>query len=467
MTVRDAGIERNLARLGRAIFVFFFAVALATGYWGIIRSPALVAREDNPRRVEGERRIRRGDIYDRRGRTLVESRSGEGGVWERAYLVPEAAPVVGYASIDLGTSGIESAYDTELRGDVPTHTFEQLRRDLLHIYPAGVDLQLTLDMDLQQLTSATLGERTGAVVLLDVRSGAVLAMASEPIFDPNTLEEDWPRLQFDRDKPMLNRATQGLYPPGLIFETLTLAAVLEQGVAGPGTVFTDELGVVLEVEPPIACPADPPATTFTLAEAYTWPCSVLFARLGLELGGEQLADYVTRIGIGRPLDFPLDAATGQVLERGQWSKLLAARTAMGAGEVLVTPLEMALAVATLANDGLQPLPQLILAIDDQRLDAAPAARRVLSVETSRAVRTILEQAYAAGRQDTSLPAADLAGRAGSADSGLPGAPPHAWFIGYAPASQPRYAVAVIVEHGDSGWEVAAPIGVQVLDAATR
>jgi len=467
VTLRDTGIERNIARLGRAIILCFAAVALGLGYWSIVRSPALVAREDNPRRVEAERRIRRGNIYDRKGRTLAESRSGEGGVWERIYLVPEAAPVVGYASIDLGTSGIESAYDTELRGDAPTSPIEQVRRDLLHLYPAGVDLQLTLDMDLQRLASATLGERTGAVVLLDAQSGAVLAMASEPIFDPNTLEEDWPRLRFDRDKPMLNRATQGLYPPGLVFETLTLAAVLEDGLVEATTVFTDELGVVLEVEPPLSCPSDPPATTFTLAEAYTWPCSVLFARLGLELGGEQLADHITRMGIGRPLDFPLDASTGQVLERGQWSRLLAARTAMGAGEVLVTPLEMALAAATIANDGLQAAPYLVVAIDGEPLAVAPAVRRVISAETAREVRTILAQAFSTGRQGTSLPDADLAGQAGSAESGLPGAPPHAWFIGYAPAAQPRYAIAVIVEHGDSGWEVAAPIGVQVLDAAAK
>ena len=173
------------------------------------------------------------------------------------------------------------------------------------------------------------------------------------------------------------------------------------------------------------------------------------------------------MGIGRPLDFPLDASTGQVLERGQWSKLLAARTAMGAGEVLVTPLEMALAMATIANDGLQPAPHLVLTVGDTPQDPPSGARRVISAQTAQEIRAILAQAFAAGSQGTSLPATDLAGQAGSAESGLPGAPPHAWFIGYAPAAQPRYAIAVIVEHGDSGWEVAAPIGVQVLDAATR
>ncbi|MFN2133321.1 MAG: peptidoglycan D,D-transpeptidase FtsI family protein [Anaerolineae bacterium] len=467
MSASGAGIERNIARLGRAIALCFVAIALGLGYWSVVRAPALVAREDNPRHVEAERRIRRGDITDRQGRMLAESRPAAEGVWERVYPVPEAAPVVGYASIDLGTSGIESAYDGQLRGDEPTSPFEQVRAQLLHLHPAGVDLQLTLDANLQRFAADALGEHTGAVVLLDVQSGGVLAMASEPIFDPNTLEEDWPTLQYDRDKPMLNRATQGLYPPGVVFETLTLAAVLEEGLAEPTTVYTDELGVVLEVEPPISCPADPPKTEFTLAEAYSWPCSVLFARLGLELGGEQLADHITRMGIGRPLDFPLDASTGQVLERGQWSKLLAARTAMGAGEVLVTPLEMALAMATIANDGLQPAPHLVLTVGDTPQDPPSGARRVISAQTAQEIRAILAQAFAAGSQGTSLPATDLAGQAGSAESGLPGAPPHAWFIGYAPAAQPRYAIAVIVEHGDSGWEVAAPIGVQVLDAATR
>jgi peptidoglycan glycosyltransferase len=135
--------------------------------------------------------------------------------------------------------------------------------------------------------------------------------------------------------------------------------------------------------------------------------------------------------------------------------------------VLVTPLEMALAMATIANDGLQPAPHLVLTVGDTPQDPPSGARRVISAQTAQEIRAILAQAFAAGSQGTSLPATDLAGQAGSAESGLPGAPPHAWFIGYAPAAQPRYAIAVIVEHGDSGWEVAAPIGVQVLDAATR
>lgn len=465
MTARDTGIERQIGALGRVLAVCFAAMALGLGYWSLVRSPSLVVRSDNPRLIEAERRVRRGDILDRNGKPLVRSEPRAYGVWERVYPLPDGAPVVGYASIDHGTGGIEDAYDTQLRGTDLTSPGEQLRARLLHLHPAGVDVRLTLDMDLQRAAAEALGDRRGAVVLLDVQSGEILSMVSRPTFDPNTLEADWPRLQSDPDKPMLNRATQGLYPPGVVFETLTLVAALETALAEPTSVYTDELGVVLDVEPPISCPSTPPSTQFTLAEAYAWPCSVLFARLGVELGGEQLADHVTRMGIGRPLELPLDASTGQVLARGVWSKLLAARTAMGQGEVLVTPLEMALVISAIANDGLQPVPRLVLEVGGEPETPTAAHRQVMSAETARQVRAIIEQDYAGNDRPVSLPEADVAGRAGTADSGLAGAPPHAWFIGYAPIAQPRYAIVAIVEHGNNGWEVAAPVALQVLQAA--
>jgi len=321
---------------------------------------------------------------------------------------------------------------------------------------------LTIDVDVQQVASRALGDHVGAVVVLSVPDGDVIAMVSQPTFDPNSLEADWPRLQFDSRKPMLNRAAQGLYPPGLVFETITLAAAMQEGLVGSTTVYTDELGVILTVDPPISCPSNPPEAPFTLAEAYTWPCSVLFAQLGLDLGGERLADYATQFGVGQPLGLPLDAATGQLLARGVWSDLIAARTAMGQGEVLVTPLEMSLAMATIASDGVRPGLGLVAAVGDQAPPRPEQPRRVLDAEVARQVRSILADSFAVGQRTAALPAVDLAGRAGSADSGIAGAPPHAWFIGFSPVAQPRYAIAVIVEHGDQGWEVAAPVAIRVV-----
>ncbi|MBN1937035.1 MAG: penicillin-binding protein 2 [Anaerolineae bacterium] len=458
------GLEGQIKGLANVLAICFVLAALGAGYWSVIRAPALTARDDNPRRVEAERRIRRGHILDHRGAPLVVSQAGPLGVWERVYLAPETAPVVGYYSINHGVGGIERAFDPQIRGETPLSLLEQLQAALLHLHPQGVSVTLTLDLALQQAADHSLGEWPGAVVLLDVRSGDVLALVSHPTFDPNTLEADWPTLQFDPRNPLINRATQGLYAPGAILQTVTLAAALEAGLAEPTTIYTDDLGVILTVEPPIACPGNPPKTRFTLAEAYTWPCSVQFARLGLQLGGEILADYTTRLGVGLSTGLPIDAATGRLLARGVWSDLLAARTAMGQGEVLVTPLEMALMVSTLANNGLRPAPRLVLQVGDEDVLPAGSPRQVLRVETAQAVQQILAQSMRASMPDAP---ATVAGYAGSADSGLPGAPPHAWFIGFAPVEAPRYAVAVIAEHGIDGWAVAAPVGVTVLNQALK
>lgn len=456
------GIERQIRQLGVVLSVGFVIAAFGLLYWSVIRAQVLVGRTDNPRLIEAERRVRRGDILDRDGRPLVRSEPGGNGTWKRVYLYPNLAPVVGYSSIDHGTGGIERAFDAQIRGERPTTVGQQLWADLLHLHSSGVSVTLTIDVDVQQAASQALGDDVGVVVVLSVPGGDVIAMVSQPTFDPNSLEADWPRLQFDSRKPMLNRAVQGLYPPGLVFETITLAAAMQEGLVSSTTVFTDEPGVILTVDPPISCPSNPPEVPFTLAEAYTWPCSVLFARLGLELGGERLADYATQFGVGQPLGLPIDAATGQLLARGVWSDLIAARTAMGQGEVLVTPLEMSLAMATIANDGVRPALGLVAAVGDQAPLRPDQPRQVLDKEVARQVRSILAESFAVGQRTSALPAVDLAGRAGSADSGIAGAPPHAWFIGFSPVAQPRYAIAVIVEHGDQGWEVAAPVAIRVV-----
>lgn len=474
-------IEHHIGQLGAVLSICFVLMALGLGYWCIIRASALAVRDDNPRQIENERRIRRGHILDQLNRPLVLSEPGALGTWNRVYLAPEAAPVVGYYTINHGAGGIESTYDVPLRGERPLNPVEQFENRLLHRYSTGVSVTLTIDRDVQQAASQALVGRSGAVVVLNAQNGDILALVSRPTFDPNTLEEDWPQLQFDPSKPLLNRAAQGLYPPGAIFETVVLAAAFDKGLATPTTAYTDELGVVITVDPPISCPGDLPQTHFTLSEAYAWPCSVLFARLGLELGGEQLADYATRLGIGKPISLPVQVSTGQLLERGMWSDLLAARTAMGQGEVLVTPLEMALVTAIIANDGVRPTPRLVLAVGEEAMPPAIEPRPVLSAEVAQHIQRIMRQAFQVNHaqviSDTAaieelLP--NIAGQAGSAESGRAGAPPHAWFIGFIspagftlpgglmPAEQPRYAIAVIVEYGGDGWQVAMPVAAQIL-----
>jgi peptidoglycan glycosyltransferase len=464
--------ERQIAALGRVFALCMLVAAGMLGYWGLVRGPELAARADNPRWIERERRIRRGSILDRQGRPLVESMAGPLRTWERVYRVPEAAPVVGFSSIHLGTGGIEGAYNDELRGQAdrapPSTLVERLRDELMPRASAGVSVTLTLDLELQRAASRALEGRTGAVVLLDVRSGEILAMASSPTFDPNQIEAQWDVLPFSPDKPMLNRATQGLYPPGRIFQTVTLAEAIQRGLAQPDTLFADETGILLEVDPPISCPADPPATSFSLSEAYRWPCSVLFARLGLEIGSVHLADAARRMGVGQAGALPIEVETGEFLQGGLWGSRVTGLTAMGEGEVLVTPLEMALVWATIAADGQRPTPRLVLAVGGEAAHS-PSAQPAIHASAARMAGQVLAEAYQSGAAGTDLPLvggpAGIAGVARRADARIPGAPDHAWFVGYAPADAPHVAVAVIVEHAEDAWGVAAPIGVRMLDRA--
>jgi peptidoglycan glycosyltransferase len=438
------------------------------GYWGLIRGPELIAREDNPRWIEHERRIRRGSILDRYGRPLAQSEPGPIRTWERIYLAPEAAPVVGYASISLGTGGIEDAYNTELRGefpdDRPDTLVERIQAELMPRASEGVSVTLTLSRDLQVAASEALDGQIGAVVLLDVHTGDVLAMASQPTYDPKQIESQWSSLAYGRDKPMLNRAAQGLYPPGTIFQTVTLAAAVQQEIAEPDTAYTDETGILLTVDPPISCPNEPPAVTFTLSEAYQWPCSVLFAQLGLEMGSVRLADAARQLGIGQAAHLPIEVSTGERLQGGLWDASVTGRTAMGQGDLLVTPLDMALVMATIANDGQRPLPRLVLGVGTE-LAPDPTFHSALDSKNARLVGQVLVDAYQAGAAGTGLPRTGIAGIAREVDPGILSAPDHSWFVGYAPTDAPQFAVAVIVEHAEDSWEIAAPIGVRILKLA--
>jgi peptidoglycan glycosyltransferase len=466
----QSGPERQITSLGVAFAVCMVVAAGMLGYWGLIRGPELSAREDNPRWIERERRIRRGSILDRYGRPLAQSEPGPIRTWERVYPAPEAAPVVGYASIHLGTGGIEDAYNVELRGelpgDEPDTLVQRIQAELVPRAREGVSVTLTLDRDLQAAASEALDGQAGAVVLLDVHGGDVLAMVSQPSYDPSQIEEQWSSLAYGPDKPMLNRAAQGLYPPGAIFQTVTLAAALQQDMAQPDTAYTDETGIVLTVDPPLSCPGEPPAVSFTLSEAYRWPCSVLFARLGLEMGSVRLADAARQLGIGQSDHLPIEVATGERLQSGLWDASVTGRTAMGRGDLLVTPLDMALVMATIANGGQRPAPRLVVSVG-QEPGPDPAFHSALNPTSARRVGQVLVDAYQEGVAGTGLPRTGVAGTAREVDPRVLSAPDHAWFVGYAPADAPQFAVAVIVEHGEDGWDVAAPIGVHILQRAQQ
>ena len=246
----------SIRRVALGLIGGFVAVSVGLVYWQVIRAAELADRPENIRRIRLLRRNRRGAILDRKGRPLATSEVGPDDLVKRVYHYPVLGPVTGYWSLRYGQTGIEGALDEFLSGRFAADPLDPFRQKLFHEPPVGADVTLTIDLDLQRVAVDALGGNPGAVVLMEVKTGAILALASAPFFDPNRLvldpnqdqeaearrvEQYWRTLNDNPNRPLLNRATQGLYAPGSIFKTITMVAALERGKAKVDTPYHFQL----------------------------------------------------------------------------------------------------------------------------------------------------------------------------------------------------------------------------------
>jgi cell division protein FtsW (lipid II flippase) len=450
--------DQPVLHLAGALGLALALLAAMCGYWAIARADNLRARDDNPRRVLYEQRIVRGRILDRDGVVLADVEVADDGTVTRRYPVPEAVPAVGYASLRYGTGGIEAAFDAELRGEAGRSGWQVAWEGLVHRAPHGRDVQLTLDAELQVQAQRALEGHAGAVVLLDATTGEILTLASSPGFDPEHLDEEWEALREDPAGPLINRATQGLYQPGAALQTVIVAEALAENLADLSTPVSNTTAALPVNGTLLSCNAAP-AEPATLADAYAAACPAPLADLGERLGAADLEAAVERWALTTPpsLEIPAEAA--------DWSAAaLSTRTALraeavGQGRLTVSPLHVAIVAGALANDGKMPVPRLVLRVQDagggwQAHHSAEEPRGVLSPDVARALLAAWSRH---GR--------DIAAHWGVAVAGA-GRPPHAWFMGVAPATGgTRYAVGVLVEHAVSP-EAAVSIGTALLEAAS-
>lgn len=435
----------------------------------------------------------RGAIRDRSGAVLAETRDGL-----RVYPNPDVGHIVGFSSRLYGAAGIEERFDLDLSGARTLSPTAMLESRLVGtpFAAAPADVTLTLDSGLQAAAQAALGERPGAVVLLDPRTGAILALATYPRFDPNQLvlperasEEDvarvqsaWDALTAQPDSPLLNRATQGRYPPGSVIKTFTAAAALDSGVmSGPDAQITCPNQLATEAGAPpvvnaVANLAQRTGDPSDLRRVFAWSCNTAFAQIGLALGPERFGAYAQRFGLGyedspaEPAlrDIPSDAGTIAGSAAFLQRPAALADTAFGQGQALVTPLDMAQMAAVAANNGALMRPYLVQEVragDALRYAARPEVlRQAITSQAAQQLRAIMQTSVEIGyARPVALPGVTIGAKTGTAEA--PGGEPHAWFVAIAPLEQPQYAVAVVVERGGEGSRTALPIARQVLAAA--
>ncbi len=474
-------LGRGILHVAIALSVAFGLLAGAAGYWGVVRAPELVVSPYDPAVIAAARTVPRGRILDRDGKVLARNKKDENGENFRVYASPSISHVVGYASQRYGTAGLERAYDAELAGLASDPLADAFRKFGTDPYDPQ-ELTLSLSYDLQRAAVRALGKDRGAIVMLDPRTGEVLALASTPTYDasalanPSTADATFNALLDDKAQPLLPRATQGRYVPGSVFKIVTAVAGLGSGAIDPETTYKDQPkaerdGLLVDgFRVRDGHHLVTGTTRLDFVGATEASCNIWYALTGLATGGEELVRYADRMGFDAPLPFELPTAISQVTNGdgsapgGFADDVELANAAYGQAETFVTPLQMALVAATIANDGALMRPHLVTAIAGKGGSRTIGPERMAQVIDAADARDIEGAMVAAvegdiGRQFTpgaKVPSVTTAGKSGTAELGGTGEP-HSWFIGFAPANEPTVAIAVLVEKGGRGGEVAAPI----------
>lgn len=434
-------MQPNLQKLSGAILFAFLLVALALVFWSVLRAPLLLGREDNPRLVEAVLRLQRGRILDTNNVVLAET-VGSVDNLRRVYPLPYSGPAVGYYSFRHGTAGVEAGFDETLRG-VAEEFWPDFWRQTLHRPQVGRDVRLTLDARWQRTADALLEGNKGAIVLISLPDASIRAMVSHPAYDPNGLDARFEELVSDEDAPLLNRAAQGQYQPGLVLQPFLVAAAIDQGLLRlEERVANVNSSIIYGAGPAgvLRC-VTPPEEPATWGDALAHACPAPMLSLAGQFGTEGLDELFRSFGLTATLELPL--ATETVPDETVADPALAV---IGQENLTVTPLQVSLAWTALANGGRLPAPRLVMSVQDeagvwQPLAAAREGQEIVTAGAAQAVMAALP------RQENVREYATLA-LAG------PGGTQHAWYLGLAPAGAPQYAVVVLVEESATVFDAA-------------
>jgi penicillin-binding protein 2 len=392
----------------------------------------------------------------------------------------------------VGQAGLESQYNRSLMGK------DGLRRLIVNSRGAevtqtgieppvdGPSLTLTLDSELQAAMDQAFKGRSGSAVALDPLTGEILAMTSTPGYDPNVFSTGldpavWGRLSTDPATPLVNRVIQGQYAPGSLFKVVTAMAALEEGVITPETTFFCP-GYLSIYGTVFHCHRAAGHGLMNVTKALQQSCNVFFWEVGVRLEIERIARYAKMMGLGAPTGIDLPHEASGLIPSPDWkervlkSKWYAGETvsvAIGQGQVTVTPIQMARIAAFVAT-GRLPRPHLVKAIGGAPVampepESLPIKAGTLDI-VREGMRQVVNEMGTGWRAQ--LPGITVCGKTGSAQvvahallarhAGNQAMLPHGWFIGFAPKDKPRIALAVLVEHGGSGGEAAAPVAHDIL-----
>ncbi|WP_374928327.1 peptidoglycan D,D-transpeptidase FtsI family protein [Kytococcus sedentarius] len=481
-----------IRRLAWLIALLFGALLVAGSWIQVVDAQDLRERPGNRRTLLNEFGRERGQILVD-GEAVATSVPSEGRVpWRRTYPQGgEYAHVTGWFSLIYGSGGgLEGAQSSLLSGTDDSLFYRRLPDLLTGRDPAGATIETTIDPGAQRAAAEALGDRRGAAVAIDPRSGAILAMVSSPTFDPSSLSQEevsrveaaWKQFNADPERPLVNRTIGGnTYPPGSVFKLVTAAAALEDDllepdstVPAPRTYTLPGTSTTLRNFGGKAC-TQGESDEQSLSDALRVSCNTAFADLGAQLGDDRLRSAAEDFGFGEQVRVPMRVTPSTFPDDP--TEAQTALAALGQHDVRVTPLQVALISAAIANGGQAKEPHLVEQILDEDLDVISRADageldRAVSPETAEQLREMMVSVVESGTgRAAAIPGVRVAGKTGTAEFDDPDGRVHAWFTGFAPADDPQVAVAVVVEdvgrsasgETGTGGSVAAPIARSMME----
>jgi len=444
-------MKKNIRRVFWLYFAIFLMVVAYLGKFILIDSKNIVSSTYNPRLNRNDFSIKRGNIYDA-GNSVLAMSMEDGAGYRRVFNYGERyAHTVGF--IHNTKAGVEAKYNFTLNNlslGISQRVWNLVNKQPLQ----GDNVHLTLDPAMQNAAFDALGGNKGGIVVMEPATGRIIAMVSAPYYDPNKIGENWENLSLDeKNSPLLNRATQGLYPPGSIFKVITADAIMEN-MPDYENYYYECKGTAVFDGKQIQCYDGKAHGTINLTDAMKYSCNTYFASAAMEIGFDKISSTAEKAMFNTAYEFDLEYVSSRFDSKSFLERELTAdeimQTAIGQGKTLVTPLHMAMTASAIANGGVMMKPYICEKITSymgkEKETAVPEElTQAFSKENADKLKEMMVSVVEGGTGSAAkVSGISIAGKTGTAENSS--GDDHGWFIAMAPADKPEIAIAIITEN---------------------